>query len=216
MFKKLKTLSLAASVLVAGAAAGQAATFDFVDLIDNPSTGIGESSWSTSAVAGGWTVGGITVNASAQGGYNAYLDSNVAGLGVCKVTGTLNNVPGQCTPGKDDNVQTGETLVLSFSRLVKITSIILRDAAHNLFVLGDTMSFTGASGSGTYVTGTTGAALSNLFGQGTSWDFTTGRLGKEFYISSITVAAVPVPAAGLMLLTGLGGIAVARRRRKQA
>ncbi|MCB1312563.1 MAG: VPLPA-CTERM sorting domain-containing protein, partial [Sedimentitalea sp.] len=39
---------------------------------------------------------------------------------------------------------------------------------------------------------------------------------NQFYIGAATVAPVPVPAAGLLLLTALGGLGVARRRRKAA
>lgn len=43
------------------------------------------------------------------------------------------------------------------------------------------------------------------------------RLGNDsFSVASIEVSSVPVPAAGLMLLMGLGGIAGMRRRRKAA
>lgn len=41
-----------------------------------------------------------------------------------------------------------------------------------------------------------------------------GRLNDGFAIDDATVGAVPIPAAGLLLLTALGGLGIAARRRK--
>lgn len=46
--------------------------------------------------------------------------------------------------------------------------------------------------------------------------FTTQNGQTLVSFSSTTTTPVPVPAAGLMLITGLGGLAAARRRRKAA
>ncbi|WP_233145555.1 VPLPA-CTERM sorting domain-containing protein [Phaeobacter sp. 22II1-1F12B] len=46
--------------------------------------------------------------------------------------------------------------------------------------------------------------------------FTTQEGQTLVSFSSTTTTPVPVPAAGLMLITGLGGLAAARRRRKAA
>ena len=211
----VKTVLVAAAFALFGSAAS-AATFDFATLAN-----AGEGIWSTnlnpSIVAGGWTQDGITVFPSATGGADAYLDAGFgsplkpAGLGVCKIW----DAAGQCTPSSDDNVQTGETLILSFSTKVQIDQIVLRDAEHVLFVLNDTINFVGQNASGLYTVGLGNPFLT--FGQGTLWSFNIGgRSPKDFYIASITVSAVPLPAGGLLLLTALGGIAAVRRRKTRA
>ena len=212
MFHKIKTLSIAAAFALFGSAAS-AAVFDFATLANS-----GEGVWSLSAVSGGWTQGGITVYASATGGADAYLDAGfgsplkLAGLGVCKIWDTTT---GQCIPNSDDNVQIGETLILSFSTKVQIDQIVLRDAEHVLFVLNDTINFVGQNASGLYTVGIGNPFLT--FGQGTLWSFNIGgRTPRDFYIASITVSAVPLPAGGLLLLTALGGIAAVRRRKTRA
>lgn len=42
------------------------------------------------------------------------------------------------------------------------------------------------------------------------------KIYDDFRVSSLTVAAVPLPAAGWLMLAGLGGLAATRRRRKSA
>ena len=80
MLNKLKLIITAVAITAGGSAS--AATFDFVELIDGVG-GIGESTWDGSSVSGGWTVEGITVDASGTRG-DAYLDAGTAGLGVCQ------------------------------------------------------------------------------------------------------------------------------------
>ena len=232
--KTFKTLVLAAVVTVTGAFAAQAATFDFVDLIDgpggidgNPATPgdtTGESTWSTSSVAGGWTVDGITLDAvagSLKGPiYDPYLDADAAGLGVCSTLGDSGGF--DCAGSSDDNVTFGEILVLDFSEAVSLTDLVLRHQNHDLFG-ASTVYANLAIEIYNFATG-----LFEVYAQGSSdlsdwgahdlWGFQVAGDGAayDFYISSITVAPVPLPAGGLLLLTALGGIGLARRKRKAA
>jgi hypothetical protein len=206
-----------------------------------PATLVGkEADWAT--VVGGAAVGildvasGISVVATGSGnngsggtsGLNAYFDSGSAGLGVC---GTLTS-KGQCNPSNDDNVgsiggtanssgPSFESLILTFSSAVKATAINLAGEGHGNF--GGSVKINGIlfgagsfSGNGDF-SAMLSAALSSL-GAASVWTFQyvpTSQVSStdEFYIDSISVAPVPVPAAGLLLLGALGGLAALRRRR---
>ena len=201
-----------------------------------------EGCWASivGAATTGIVSGGISVVAGGTGNnglggtstLNAYFDRGSAGLGVC---GTL-TAGAQCNPSNDDNVGSMggtnnsaglsfETLILTFSTRVAISALNLAGEGHGLF--GGTVSINGtnfgpgafAGVGGDYST-LTAAALASL-GQSVIWSFQYVPVSQvsstdEFYIDSITVAAVPIPAAGLMLLGALGGLAAVRRSRRAA
>ena len=56
--------------------------------------------------------------------------------------------------------------------------------------------------------------MRNDSGTGISWSFTPSKGTGTGLSHSTTVGEVPVPAAGFLLLGGLGGLALLRRRRK--
>ena len=232
----IKKLAAAGLIFVSTSFGASAATFDFVDLIDGPGgvDGIangagdinGESSWSDSLVSGGWTKDGITLDVTASGSEwsDGFLDAGAAGLGVCSsekgcVSGDSGAVTGDDNLGFVGGASSGvlETLFLTFSKEVRITDLILRDADHNELVDGDLFWIAELGGELAYTAG--GVDLSGLGAYGM---FTIERRinsdgsakGPELYISAMTVSAIPLPAGSLLLITGMGGIAALRRRRK--
>jgi len=213
-----KTLSLAAAVTVVGAVSANAAVFDFGDIAET----LGEGAWDT-VTGGSVSDAGISVSASSSNSdlvdiSVAYLDDNSgsgreAGLGVCS-TGI--NISGDCVVASDDNIaeiDSGyETLYLNFSTSVMLTDLLLRDDDHFDLVAGDDIWLSSNSYTGFY---TVGASDLADWGRSTEWRFEFGSAasGANFYVGSISVAPVPLPAAGLMLLTALGGVAATRRRK---
>ncbi len=115
----------------------------------------------------------------------------------------------------------GETLTLKFfdaATMNPLTVVLdptfFRDADHfGVFVTGDMIDITDASGLTTYQLPLLGEFTMPL--TGTIFDFTYKN--TEFYIGSVTVTAVPLPAALPLFLSALAGLAfIGRRRGRQA
>jgi len=219
MLKKLLLLLFT----VAASSAAHAATFNFAAVADgDASYGAIPGEYGASSIT--FTNDGITVTAAGTSIFDddasqfAYLDSTwthsggggEGGLGVCADLSA-----DQCTPSSDDNVTIGETLLLNFSQEVIITDITFRDGAHNP-VFGEAAVF------GLVVDGDTKADQNLTFNynhgwQGTSFEFSNNNASDtdpfRFYMSALTVTAVPVPPAVWLFASGLLGLVAVSRRR---
>lgn len=225
---KLFQLILAGAVLAAPAVQAQT-VFDFANLTDGgasnflPTNGVNctngdRCSSDVSSVLNGtlsFASGGITVNASAsymgsnaavvqdhENGYNNTTGIG-AGLGVYHLLNT----------NSDDNITAGEALKLSFNQTVTLSAIGLRDDGHNTsFSSGSKFDYSFDNLNWTSANLTSSVALNH-----TGQDFYIrygATNGAQFYLSSMTVAAVPEPETYAMLTAGLGVIGFMSRRRK--
>ena len=218
----LKTIIAGSAVLLSQSVS--AAIFDFDNIADHSAPAASLDSFTGSIGSGPFfgEMGATQMNFSSDGiglvataneltgaVINPYLDAGNAGLGACKVV--TNSA--QCNPSSDDNVTSGEVLTLTFDQMVKITSTTFINGGH------------GTSFNGTFDLQIDGGAvttynLTNLFNMeltGTEFAFSNTNVNTaneyQFYIQTMDVQAVPVPAAVWLFGSGLIGlVGVARRK----
>ena len=210
------TITAAALALLALPAS--ATTFDFAQLAKDAAGNGPEVAFDT-AFSDGYNLDGLTVRATSNG-ETVWLDarskrgSPAAGLGVCERT--------DCNGHWLDGIDSDDVLTLAFSSPVRMTGLFVRESSA-AFEAGLALDHTPFSGtflidghSFSVVEGIT----QGLDLHGSEFTFTADDLfastgsGVSQYISAITVAPVPVPAAGLLLIGALGGMAAWRKHRK--
>jgi hypothetical protein len=221
----------AGAFLPASIAQAAPVTYDFQEWIDTN----GERGFNNSSPFQ-LTVGGLTLTATAfelpgNTTSHVYMDDAfngiIGGMGVCSVL----NASNQCTPSSDDNVSIDagkqEKLVWEFSENIRSVTLTLRDSGHYLFNGANTPGGPNDTDTGTFqyaygisenwVTASTDAlGMYTLVLDGSSsllmFRAVATGLTNQFYIASTQVAAVPLPPALLLLLSGLAAVGVIGRR----
>lgn len=242
-FRKSFALAAAAmSFVVVGATSSKAATFDFVSIADDPADanyiGSTELNWGDTAFSGGLTIDGITLIASgsnADGEFaDAFFDMNNRGLGVCSTV--VGSAASGCAgipqsqrvgwhrtwDGSVGNVFNGETLTLDFGQIVDFTAISL--VAKDRSLLTGEVGLNGGTltlDNGVVTGGAnllTGASIFNFQFTGDTFFMQSATVDAASVTPSSTrsISPVPLPAGGLLVLTGLGALGFAGRRRRKA
>jgi hypothetical protein len=208
--KKILTAAAIATALSATSASALTTTIDFGNANSGP---VGSLVF---------TKAGFTVTASASTTDNARnvidagkvtqtkhtTDVNGGGLGVLNATGDSNH-------DIDGAILRNDLLNLKFNKAVKLKSVrFARVDSNDVFDFWLSSAYTFSAATpfplAQYVFAGTGA-IGSLFGFGATADT------SDYKIRSVTVSAVPLPPAAMLLITGLFGIgALGRRRSKSA
>lgn len=231
MFLKAAAFGAAFSM---SAGIASAATYNFKELADGSA---GESAYTT------YSIGGIDFTASQNldGGEPesavVYLDAGNAGMGVCGYADILGPRPDQGSNvclnadrggnASDDSIQFQKEEVLTLEATggpILLESIWVNynhDPNSGAFDAWEWII-----GGETYSVANGDLILDTLGGSGSDWRIDLGIVlnfgdpisiimtaGPNSYISAISATPVPLPAAGWLLLAGLGGIAAMKRRK---
>lgn len=153
--------------------------------------------------------------------------SGASGLGIC--SGSLDiNAAGGCASDDDhiDGTDTNELALLNFgSLIVKLTSITFahvdRDDRYDVFAFAAGVAAAATESDLTKLlpNNCTVCTVSDFFlGQGSIFGIGADSASSEFKISSVSFeiipSAVPLPAAGWLLIGGLAGLGALRSKRK--
>ena len=170
------------------------------------------------------TIDGVNLRLSDYpGAASPYFTADNAGLGICQVL-TANDL---CNPDDDSSVTQGETLEIlflneafsSFQFRRDILGIAFRDADHNLLGAAGNDGMVNVQTSSGTLTETfsyfiAAAANGDAFFKNTKF-IRLGYVDTSFYLSSLNIPGVPVPAALPLMLSGIAGLGFASRRRKR-
>ncbi len=219
---------IAATILCCASAAANAVIIDFINMADGA---FGESAWNPLTLVFADFSVAITATATddndnIQNAY-AYLDAanskGPAGLGVCKDLNDLgdantnmerpNLTANLCNPSNDDNVTDNESLHFVFTEDVVIDNLWFNNNHDGGFMSGDKIDIqtVPTSVSTGFAGGPNGIGPFPVLTAGSMFDVRFNN--QQFYISAMEVRGVPEPGTLALLVAGLLGMSIMRRKR---
>lgn len=236
----------AAAGLMLAASSVSAATYDFVHAIDSGTLGESYyTTFNTADHSDFSGLPSVSLDAGyydyGTGSFvdtpYVYADYGNAGFGACRAVldGTsagadTGNQDNKCAPSSDDSIQSvqlasgtwvSEYLKITFNEGTQLTSLTV-DANHDGGLTPTSLFAVWATGDANWTFVQTDTldngfftyALDKYFEAGTSLYLKADC--NDIYLSAMEVSKVPLPASGLLLLGGLGGLAAVKRRRRKA
>jgi len=223
----MKTFGIALTAGLLGSVAAQAST---IDLTDNGTyTQTTTSASGTTADNVSWVIKPIP----AQGPLT-YTNFDGNSLAANKALNPDLAFENDGIGIKDDEVSyPSESLTMTFDQSVTVTGVYVLDLFgaetteiySNGVLVGTIAALSGATNSTddnstdgySYIKFSTGVTTTSLtFKAGPKNDTPKAFGSPDFALAAITLAPIPVPAAGLLLLGGLGALGAAKKRRKTA
>ena len=227
--KRYTATALGALMLAAAPMAADALTVRFedggstIDVVDNlgddTNTALGVISTSLSGTGNGASVSvttSVSIDASGESSLTLQANNVTAGSGGLIITASDDGF-GEGADGINDSIAVLDADPISSDDNV-VTASGYVDDGNVLFGTATLVGQETLADTSDDTIGSIRTTLDDPFSITTSLAFTAGSSGNSGQ-SKVVVAPVPVPAAGLMLLTalgGLGGAAGLRRRRKAA
>ncbi|MFK7751205.1 MAG: VPLPA-CTERM sorting domain-containing protein [Sedimentitalea sp.] len=213
MFNKLKLMGLAAAVaIVPTFSSALTLTVDDLGTAGVDSTTVGGTLASTFGTVGGFEV------AIASGSISSTADSytlnttsiQVAGTGTLQISAEQTGLTGFPQPFLN---LTGSGSVTDHGTTVTVEHMI--DLGGGYQTVGSVLSFVGGTPGPVNLSDITNDTVAGTptFDLKTVITVTTASNDQTANVNATLVASVPLPAGGLLLLTALGGVAVARRRK---
>ncbi|WP_375230312.1 VPLPA-CTERM sorting domain-containing protein [Roseobacter sp. S98] len=220
--------------------AAQSATLDFLEFANDNEHGVANGT--TIEFEGVDVTFNAGLHEGIDGTAFAYFDHGGAGLGVCKsprsgVTfGEGRTGAGRgndCSDAGDDNVTVTETVTISFDQAFNLSELSFTGEGHSfsnpVFLEDETTGLNRSAA--TLLFGVNGGPLAEFTFSELSMETFLGvtsatfafddanfnggnNTADQFYLASAVVNPVPLPAGLPLLLAGIGGLGILRRRQR--